>query len=77
MALAIKNITCFINNIENNFGPASPSYELIDSEANRNLRFKQMLEAISQYPADRQTWIHILEVQRERQRIGFRDKARR
>jgi hypothetical protein len=77
MALAIKNITCFINNIENNFGPASPSYELIDSEANRNLRFKQMLEAINQYPADRQTWTHILEVQRERQRIGFRDKARR
>jgi hypothetical protein len=66
MESAIKNITYFINNIENNFGPASRSYELINSEVNRNLRFKQMLEAISHYPVDRQTWTHILETQRDR-----------
>jgi hypothetical protein len=63
MEPAIMNFMAFINNIEQNFGDASHCYELIDSDVNRNKRFKQMLEAIIEYPANREAWKSILGLQ--------------
>jgi hypothetical protein len=65
------NFTIFINNIEHNFGETSHCYELIDSEANRSIRFKEMLEAITVYPLDIQNWATVLETQRNKQTIGL------
>lgn len=77
MESAKMNFTAFITNIEQNFGDASRCYELIDSDVIRDKRFKEMLEAISQYPADRQAWKNALVAPRDGQRLGFKDKARR
>jgi hypothetical protein len=75
MESARENFTIFINNIEQNFGEDSRCYEIIDSDVNRSKRFDEMLEAIIEYPADRQAWTTTLETQRDRQRFGFRDKS--
>ena len=77
MESAKMNFTAFITNIEQNFGDASRCYELIDSDVIRDKRFKEMFEAISQYPADRQAWKNALEAQQDGQRLGYNDKARR
>jgi len=63
MELARDNFTIFMDNIEQNFGDTSRCYALIDSDANRTKRFNEMLEAIIEYPADRQAWITTLETQ--------------
>ena len=60
---AIKQFRAFIDNIEQNFGEASPCYTLIDSDINRTQRFKEMLEAILEYPADRKAWVTALDIQ--------------
>ena len=57
------NFTTFIDNIEQNFGETARCYVLIDSEVNRSNRFKEMLEAIFEYPADRQNWATTLETE--------------
>ena len=61
---AMRHFMEFISNIEHNFDSTARSYELIDSEANKNNRLEQMLQAILQYPADRQTWINTLGAQK-------------
>ncbi len=53
----------FIDNIEQNFGEASPCYALIDSATNRERRFREMLAAIIQYSTDRKAWQTILNSQ--------------
>lgn len=60
---ARENFSIFIDNIEQNFGNTSRCYELIDSTATRNKRFKQMLAAIIEYPADRQAWTSTINTQ--------------
>lgn len=60
MEAALANFTDFINSLEHNFGPTSHCYAIMNSETNRNQRFNQMLEAISNYPSDRQAWQNIL-----------------
>jgi glycosyltransferase involved in cell wall biosynthesis len=71
MESVTANFTIFINNIEKNFGAAARCYELIDSKENRSIRFKQMLEAIRTYPADRQNWTNILERERDTQTVDL------
>ena len=61
---AMRYFIEFINNIEHNFDSTARSYELIDSEVNKNNRLEQMLQAILQYPADRQAWINTLGAQK-------------
>lgn len=73
---AILNFTAFINNIEQNFGPTAQSYELIDSEVNSSKRFKQMLQAIIEYPHDRRAWTQTLATQKHSQTSAIKDKAR-
>ena len=75
MESAREHFNLFITNIEQNFGAASRCYELIDSDVNRTKRFREMLEAIINYPADREAWTTALETHRQRQRLSFRDKA--
>ena len=60
---ARENFRLFITNIEQNFGATSRCYELIDSDVNRDKRFTQMLEAIIEYPANREAWKNILGLQ--------------
>lgn len=60
MESALASFTNFINNLEHNFGSASRCYDLIDSEVNKSNRFTQMLQAIRQYPEERQVWTNIL-----------------
>ncbi|MDH3949244.1 MAG: hypothetical protein OEU74_09830, partial [Gammaproteobacteria bacterium] len=71
MEPARENFTIFINNIEQNFGEDSRCYEIIDSDVNRSMCFKDMLEAIIKYPADRQNWINVLERERDKQTVGL------
>ena len=61
MESAKEDFTKFLDNIEKNFGSASPCYELIDSDVNRNNHFKAMLDAIIEYPSDKQAWSSIIE----------------
>lgn len=63
MESVTANFTTFIDNIEQNFGETARCYVLIDSEVNRSNRFKEMLEAIFEYPADRQNWATTLETE--------------
>ncbi len=65
MESALASFTDFINNLDHNFGTDSRCYALIDSEFNISNRFNQMLEAIIQYPHDRQAWANILVTQRD------------
>jgi len=65
MESALASFTDFINNLDHNFGTDSRCYALIDSEVNISNRFNQMLEAIIQYPHDRQAWANILVAQRD------------
>jgi hypothetical protein len=60
---AIRQFMVFISNIEHNYDSTARSYELIDSEVNKNNRLDQMLQAILQYPTDRQAWINTLGAQ--------------
>lgn len=53
---ACENFRIFIDNIEQNFGTTSRCYERIDSTVNRSRRLREMLEAITHYPVDRQAW---------------------
>ena len=61
---AMRHFLAFISNIEHNYDSTARSYELIDSEVNKNNRLEQMLQAILQYPADRQAWIDTLGAQK-------------
>jgi hypothetical protein len=63
MEPARESFGLFITNIEQNFGDTSRCYTLIDSDKNRNQRFTQMLEAIIEYPAKRESWKSILGLQ--------------
>lgn len=60
---AKEHFKMFIANIEQNFGETSPCYALIDSATNRDKRFQQMLDAIIAYPADRQAWATVIDMQ--------------
>jgi hypothetical protein len=72
MEAARNNFMIFINNIEHNFGTDSRCYKLIDTDATRSTRLKEMLEAIIGYPTDRHAWVTILQTQRDEQTVGYR-----
>ncbi|MES9944071.1 MAG: hypothetical protein ABW080_03820 [Candidatus Thiodiazotropha sp.] len=53
---AIEHFQGFIETMACNFGETSPSYNMIQSSSHRQQRRKQILQALSAYPEDRDNW---------------------
>ena len=55
-----SDITCFISNIEYNYGRQSKAYALMNSAENRKTRLNEILKAIAGYAKDRDEWQRVL-----------------
>lgn len=56
-----SDITCFISNIEHNFGRQSKAYALMNSAENRKIRLDEILKVIAGYKKDRDEWQCVLD----------------
>lgn len=60
--IAVAAFNAFVANIEHNFGPGSSGYKFINSEADKQPRMRQMIEAILLYPDEQDEWEKMLSV---------------
>ena len=56
LELVEENFGKFLDSIDTNFGRDSKSFQRIDSQANREQRHAEMIEAITAYADERQAW---------------------
>ncbi|MES9860212.1 MAG: glycosyltransferase family A protein [Candidatus Thiodiazotropha sp. LLP2] len=54
------NLNLFLNNMEDNFGKQSNSYQLINNNTHRQSRCNEIKHAIINYPSDQNSWVEIL-----------------
>ena len=56
LALALRQVQAFIDNIERNFGEHSLAWRQIQSAEHRAQRKRQIVEALMNYRAERDAW---------------------
>jgi hypothetical protein len=56
LALALRQVQAFIENIERNFGKHAPAWRQIQSADHRAQRKRQIIEALVNYRAERDAW---------------------
>ncbi len=56
LALALRQVQAFIDNIERNFGAHAPAWHQIQSAEHRAQRKRQIVEALMNYRAERDAW---------------------
>lgn len=56
LALALRQVRAFIDNIEGNFGEHAPAWGQIQSAEHRARRKRQIVEALMNYRAERDAW---------------------
>jgi hypothetical protein len=56
LALALRQVQAFIDNIDRNFGEHAPAWSQIQSAEHRARRKRQIVEALMEYRAERDVW---------------------
>ena len=56
LAVALRQVRAFIDNIDHNFGGQSPAWRLIQSVGHRARRKQQLVEALMNYRGERDAW---------------------
>ena len=56
LAVALRQVRAFIENIKHNFGEQSPAWQEIQSSEHRAGRKQQIMQALMNYRAERDAW---------------------